>query len=72
MDAASWNTASADVKASIISRADPYTARSLCTIDRKSREICRDRLPVQDKYRICLNRVGEAIACDKIPIFSQR
>jgi hypothetical protein len=66
-----YATASADVRQSIISRADPPTTRTLCQIDRRSRAICRDRLTLEQKYKVCLDKDGSAQECDLIPMFSQ-
>ena len=68
----SYETASADVKQSIISRTDPETARALCQANRQSREICQNRLSIQDKSRICLKNSKAAAECDLIPMFSQQ
>jgi hypothetical protein len=68
----SYATTSADVRQTIISNADPATARRLCQLDKQHRMICRDRLPVEQKYRICLNRATDAIECDSIPMFSKQ
>jgi hypothetical protein len=72
MNADSWETSSSDVKQSIISRADPETARRLCQTDRKSRETCRDRLPADVKFRFCLDSSTSAKECDLIPMFSRQ
>lgn len=72
MDLESWQTASADVKQTVLSQADPLTVRNLCQADRKSREICRDRLPPPVKYRSCLDTSAAAQECDRIPMFSQQ
>lgn len=71
MDLESWQTASGDVKQSIIARADPPTVRNFCQADRNSREICRDRLPAVVKYRSCLDSSESAQECDKISMFSR-
>ena len=68
----SWETASADVKQSIVSRADAATARALCQTDRHSRAVCRDRLPIREKSRLCLGNTANAQECDLIPMFSQQ
>lgn len=72
MDLESWQTASSDVKQSIISRADPSTVRSFCQADRNSREICRDRLHEEVKFRSCLDSKESARECDRIPMFSKQ
>jgi hypothetical protein len=68
----SYATASSDVRATIISNADPATARQLCQLDRQHRMICRDRLPQEKKYQLCLGRDRTARECDRIPMFSQQ
>lgn len=67
-----WQAAPTDIKQSIIQQADPKTARSLCRLNRQSREICQNRLAPKDKYRICLGNTKTATECDQIPIFSQQ
>jgi hypothetical protein len=72
MNADSWETSSTDVKQSIIARAAPPETRRLCQLDRQSREICRDRLPAEVKFRSCLDSSAAAKECDKIPMFSKQ
>lgn len=68
----SWYTTPADVKQLIVSAADPQTARSLCQLDDEARRVCRDYVPAQQKYRICLGGGEAAAECDGIPMFSER
>lgn len=68
----SYDTTSSDVRQSIIRRADPQTARNLCLVDRRSRQLCQRTLTITDKSRICLDDLGAARKCDQIPMFSQR
>lgn len=68
----SWETASSDVKRLILERTDPAPAQSLCQINPSARRFCRDRLLVEQKYRICLKGEEDAKRCDQIPMFSKR
>lgn len=68
----SYATTSSDVRQKTIRDTDPLTARRLCQLDRRSREICRDRLNTYDKTRICLDDAGAARECDTIPMFSRQ
>lgn len=68
----SYATASTDIRQSIIVNADPSTARALCQLDNRHRSICRDRLPIAQKSRICLDSTLSAKECDKIPMFSRQ
>lgn len=72
MDLFAWQTASMDVKQSIISQGDPQTVRRLCQSNRQSRELCRDRLPAEIKFRSCLDSKEAAQECDRIPMFSRQ
>lgn len=67
-----YATASSDVRQSIISQADPEGVRKFCQLDRKSRELCRNRLTPEQKYKACLDKDGSAQECDLIPMFSQQ
>jgi hypothetical protein len=67
----SYTTTSSDVRQVIITHANSQTARNLCLVDRRSRQLCQRNLTIQDKSRICLDDFGAARKCDQIPMFSQ-
>jgi hypothetical protein len=56
MQQESWYTASPDVKQLIVSKSDPQTSRKLCQFGDQEKGICRDRLPVEQKCRICFGQ----------------